>query len=85
MLGETNADLVTLLQSYNLHHICCVVSSYNNAITFALNFVSKKGHPKMIETKHDGTFSIKCTAKGNHYAPQISWKLNDDLEIVGKL
>lgn len=32
---------------------------------------------------NEGTFVIKCTAEGNHYPPQISWKLNNGPEIIG--
>lgn len=38
----------------------------------------------MSVTKHEGQFFIKCTAEGNQYPPQISWKLDQGPEILGK-
>ncbi|XP_054481607.1 cytotoxic and regulatory T-cell molecule isoform X2 [Anoplopoma fimbria] len=40
------------------------------------------GRPKMEKAVHEGTFVIKCTAEGNHYPPQISWKLDNGPEIL---
>lgn len=39
----------------------------------------------MSKTKHEGKTVIKCTAVGNHFAPQISWKIDDGSEFLGKL
>ncbi|XP_056267868.1 cytotoxic and regulatory T-cell molecule [Pseudoliparis swirei] len=44
--------------------------------------VTVLGHPKMEVATNEGTFVIKCTAEGNHYPPQISWKLNNGPEII---
>ncbi|XP_074467101.1 cytotoxic and regulatory T-cell molecule isoform X1 [Sebastes fasciatus] len=45
--------------------------------------VTVLGFPKMSVTKHEGQFFIKCTAEGNQYPPQISWKLDQGPEILG--
>lgn len=39
----------------------------------------------MKRTTHQGKFDITCTAEGNHYPPQIFWKLDQGPEILGKL
>lgn len=39
----------------------------------------------MSKTKHEGKTVIKCTAEGNPFAPQISWKIDEGPEILGKL
>ncbi|XP_040006478.1 cytotoxic and regulatory T-cell molecule isoform X2 [Xiphias gladius] len=44
--------------------------------------VTVLAHPKMEEAEHEGKFVIKCTAEGNHYPPQISWKLDHGPEIL---
>ncbi|XP_034406351.1 cytotoxic and regulatory T-cell molecule isoform X2 [Cyclopterus lumpus] len=44
--------------------------------------VTVLGRPKMEVAKNEGTFVIKCTAEGNHYPPQISWKLDNGPEII---
>lgn len=38
----------------------------------------------MKRTQHGGRFDIKCTSEGNHYPPQIFWKLDHGPEILGK-
>lgn len=38
----------------------------------------------MEVAEHEGRFVIKCSAKGNHYPPQISWKMNNSPEVLGK-
>ncbi|XP_044078620.1 cytotoxic and regulatory T-cell molecule isoform X2 [Siniperca chuatsi] len=44
--------------------------------------VTVLGFPKMTVAKHEGKFVIKCTAEGNHYPPQIFWRLNHEPEII---
>ncbi|KAK9536019.1 hypothetical protein VZT92_005841 [Zoarces viviparus] len=44
--------------------------------------VTVLGRPKMEVAKHEGKYVIKCTAEGNHYPPQISWKLDNGPEII---
>ncbi|XP_068577366.1 cytotoxic and regulatory T-cell molecule isoform X2 [Cebidichthys violaceus] len=44
--------------------------------------VTVLGRPTMEVAKHEGKFVIKCTAEGNHYPPQISWKLDNGPEII---
>lgn len=38
----------------------------------------------MKVAKHEGQFVITCNAEGNHYPPQISWKLDHGPEILRK-
>ncbi|XP_026184171.1 cytotoxic and regulatory T-cell molecule isoform X2 [Mastacembelus armatus] len=45
--------------------------------------VTVLGLPKMSKGMEKGNVFIKCTAEGNHYPPQISWKLDHGPEIVG--
>ncbi|XP_038564879.1 cytotoxic and regulatory T-cell molecule isoform X2 [Micropterus salmoides] len=55
---------------------------------YAHNTIEKKvevtvlGRPKMTVAHHKGTFVIKCTAEGNHFPPQIFWKLDHGPEII---
>ncbi|XP_040038751.1 cytotoxic and regulatory T-cell molecule isoform X2 [Gasterosteus aculeatus] len=44
--------------------------------------VTVLGRPKMEVAEHEGRFVIKCSAKGNHYPPQISWKMNNSPEVL---
>ncbi|XP_054610892.1 cytotoxic and regulatory T-cell molecule isoform X2 [Dunckerocampus dactyliophorus] len=41
------------------------------------------GVPKMRVTKHEGKFVVRCAAEGNHYPPQISWKVDYGPEFLG--
>ena len=36
----------------------------------------------MTETEDAGKCVVKCTAEGNHYLPQISWKLDNGPEFL---
>ncbi|XP_069366464.1 cytotoxic and regulatory T-cell molecule isoform X2 [Paralichthys olivaceus] len=45
--------------------------------------VTVLGYPTMTVAKHEEQMVIKCTAEGNHYTPQISWKINHGPEILG--
>ncbi|XP_044225682.1 cytotoxic and regulatory T-cell molecule isoform X2 [Thunnus albacares] len=38
--------------------------------------------PIMTETEDAGKCVVKCTAEGNHYLPQISWKLDNGPEFL---
>ncbi|XP_078122516.1 cytotoxic and regulatory T-cell molecule isoform X4 [Sander vitreus] len=57
-------------------------SQYHDRTTVRKVEVTVLGLPKMEVTKHDGKFVIKCTAEGNHFPPQIFWKLNRGPEIL---
>ncbi|XP_039633056.1 cytotoxic and regulatory T-cell molecule isoform X1 [Perca fluviatilis] len=57
-------------------------SQYHDRTTERKVEVTVLGLPKMRVTKHNGKFVIKCTAEGNHYPPQIFWKLNRGPEIL---
>ncbi|XP_028254135.1 cytotoxic and regulatory T-cell molecule-like [Parambassis ranga] len=46
--------------------------------------VTVLGYPKMSVVKHEGKTIVKCTAEGNHFPPQISWKFNDQHEFLGQ-
>ena len=39
----------------------------------------------MTKAKRGGRFDMKCIAEGNHFPPQIFWKLDHGPEILGKL
>ncbi|XP_035034661.2 cytotoxic and regulatory T-cell molecule isoform X1 [Hippoglossus stenolepis] len=45
--------------------------------------VTVLGYPRMKVAEHEGQLVIKCTAEGNHYPPQISWKVGQWPEIRG--
>ncbi|KAM8898530.1 uncharacterized protein crtam [Spinachia spinachia] len=46
--------------------------------------VTVLGRPKMEVAQHEGNFVMKCSAKANHYPPQISWKFNNLPEILAE-
>ncbi|XP_034539606.1 cytotoxic and regulatory T-cell molecule isoform X2 [Notolabrus celidotus] len=54
---------------------------YSHPTTETKVEVTVVGYPKMSVAKHEGKSAIKCTAEGNHYPPQISWKFNDGPEF----
>lgn len=43
-----------------------------------------EGLPHVTETRHEGSYMVRCTAEGNQYR-SISWMLNHGPEIVSKL
>ncbi|KAL6099190.1 crtam [Pungitius sinensis] len=57
-------------------------SQYGTNTTEKKVEVTILGRPKMEVAQHEGRFVIKCSAKGNHYPPQISWKLDNLPEIL---
>ncbi|XP_005753234.1 cytotoxic and regulatory T-cell molecule [Pundamilia nyererei] len=59
-------------------------SHYGDQITEKIVEVTVLGYPKMSKTKHEGKTVIKCTAVGNHFAPQISWKIDDGSEFLAR-
>uniref|UniRef100_A0A668TFU0 Ig-like domain-containing protein n=1 Tax=Oreochromis aureus TaxID=47969 RepID=A0A668TFU0_OREAU len=59
-------------------------SHYGDQITEKIVEVTVLGDPKMSKTKHEGKTVIKCTAVGNHFAPQISWKIDDGSEFLAR-
>ncbi|XP_061904264.1 cytotoxic and regulatory T-cell molecule isoform X1 [Entelurus aequoreus] len=58
-------------------------SQYGHHITEKKVELTVLGVPKMRVTKHDGMFVIQCTAEGNHFPPQISWKFDYGPEFLG--
>ncbi|XP_070773882.1 cytotoxic and regulatory T-cell molecule isoform X2 [Enoplosus armatus] len=44
--------------------------------------VTVLGRPEMSVEKNGGEFVIKCSAAGNHYPPQIFWKLDHGPELL---
>ncbi|KAM7398640.1 hypothetical protein PAMA_006516 [Pampus argenteus] len=54
---------------------------YHNQATEKKVEVTVLDLPRMTVEKNDGKFVIKCTAGGNHYAPKISWKLDNGPEV----
>ncbi|XP_037323448.1 cytotoxic and regulatory T-cell molecule [Pungitius pungitius] len=57
-------------------------SQYGTNTTEKKVEVTILGRPKMEVAQHEGRFVIKCSAEGNHYPPQISWKLDNLPEIL---
>ncbi|XP_041807565.1 cytotoxic and regulatory T-cell molecule isoform X2 [Chelmon rostratus] len=60
-------------------------SQYDTHISEKTVEVTVLGDPKMKRTTHQGKFDITCTAEGNHYPPQIFWKLDQGPEILADL
>ncbi|XP_061754018.1 cytotoxic and regulatory T-cell molecule isoform X2 [Nerophis ophidion] len=58
-------------------------SQYGHHITEKKVELTVLGVPKMRVTKHNGAFVIQCTAEGNHFPPQISWKFDYGPEFLG--
>nr|XP_046267734.1 cytotoxic and regulatory T-cell molecule isoform X3 [Scatophagus argus] len=57
-------------------------SQYGDHITEKIVELTVLDNPKMKRTKDKGRFNIKCISEGNHYPPQISWKLDQGPEIL---
>ncbi|XP_030601639.1 cytotoxic and regulatory T-cell molecule isoform X2 [Archocentrus centrarchus] len=57
-------------------------SQYGHHTTEKKVEVTVLGLPKMLKTKHEGKIVIKCTAEATHFAPQISWKIDEGPEVL---
>ncbi|XP_074529084.1 uncharacterized protein crtam isoform X2 [Halichoeres trimaculatus] len=58
-----------------------VCSQYGRHTTETKVQVTVLGYPKMSVAKHGGKTFIKCTAEGNHQAPEMSWQLGNGPEF----
>lgn len=57
-------------------------SHYDTHITEKTVQLTVLGNPIMTKAKRGGRFDMKCIAKGNHFPPQIFWKLDHGPEIL---
>ncbi|KAM6907534.1 cytotoxic and regulatory T-cell molecule [Xenentodon cancila] len=59
-------------------------SHYDHHTTEKKVKVTVLGYPTMSVMRHDGKFVIKCTAEGNDYPPEISWRFNNQPEFLAQ-
>lgn len=55
------------------------------SIVMSKCLMSHSGPPKMEATRKGGSFFLKCTAEASHYHPRITWTVDRQSEIPGKL